>query len=303
MTLNQEYITFMTTLQTQLSMVPNGNATYATLIGNYMDDPTQLVDFWGLTTHTLYLFAFTIVTTIGYGSFAPKTSGGQIFCICYILIAVPLGAVCLGKVAGTLLELMEWGAYCLLPRVHKARKLADKDGVGVFDYEDMRVALGEVQSQEIDKEAFMEAVRELDPLEKHEFGVGKFTKLFLMVDTEEMQEARNGDRAKVCSILVIGWLLLGTFVFKNTESWTFVEGFYFCMVTLTTIGFGDYVPSSYMGENFHFIYCIIGLGLVATFLSSISALLSVRRRPTQTTGSASGENLDKPWSCFMVFRQ
>lgn len=80
-----EYAAFMSVLQTQLSMVPNGNATYATLIGNYMDDPTQMVDFWGPTTHTLYLFAFTIVTTIGYGSFAPKTAPGQIFCIVYIL--------------------------------------------------------------------------------------------------------------------------------------------------------------------------------------------------------------------------
>lgn len=81
-----EYAAFMQTLQAQLSMVPNGNATYATLIGNYMDDPTQMQDFWGPTQHTLYLFAFTIVTTIGYGSFAPKTSPGQIFCIVYILV-------------------------------------------------------------------------------------------------------------------------------------------------------------------------------------------------------------------------
>lgn len=204
---------------------------------------------------------------------------------------------------------MEWAAYCLHPRVHRARKAANKDGVGVFDYEDIRVALGEVQSHDIDQKSFMAAIKELDPMETHEFGIGKFTKLFLMVDTEEMQEARNGDRAKVCSILVVGWLILGTFTFKNSEGWTFVEGFYFCMVTLTTIGFGDYVPGadhaapatrsprqsvracgrqtadsepllvlsagSTMGENFHFVYCIIGLGLVATFLSSISAILAV----------------------------
>lgn len=142
---------------------------------------------------------------------------------------------------------MEWGAYCLNPRIHRARKAADKDGVGVFEYEDIRVAIGEVQSHDIDKKAFMSAVKELDPLEQHEFGIGKFTKLFLMVDTEEMQEARNGDRAKVCSLLVIGWLLLGTFVFKQSEGWTFVEGFYFCIVTLTTIGFGDYVPGAAPG--------------------------------------------------------
>ena len=64
----------------------NGPAMYQALIDNYMQDPNTLVDVWGPTTNTLYLFAFTIVSTIGYGTFAPKTAGGQIFTIFYALV-------------------------------------------------------------------------------------------------------------------------------------------------------------------------------------------------------------------------
>jgi hypothetical protein len=64
----------------------NGPAMYQSLIDNYMQDPNALVDVWGPTTNTLYLFAFTIVSTIGYGTFAPKTAGGQIFTIFYALV-------------------------------------------------------------------------------------------------------------------------------------------------------------------------------------------------------------------------
>ena len=38
------------------------------------------------------------------------------------------------------------------------------------------------------------------------------------------------------------YLSLGALIFSEWESWSFTEGFYFSFITLTTIGFGDYVP-------------------------------------------------------------
>lgn len=45
--------------------------------------------------------------------------------------------------------------------------------------------------------------------------------------------------------LLIGCLLFvltPTFVFSYMESWSKLEAIYFVIVTLTTVGFGDYVP-------------------------------------------------------------
>jgi hypothetical protein len=72
--------------------------------------------------------------------------------------------------------------------------------------------------------------------------------------------------------MVLGWLLLGMRYFGKAEGWTMVEAFYFGIVTLTTIGFGDYVPTTPAGDAFHFLFCIFGLGLVATLLGALSAL-------------------------------
>ena len=42
--------------------------------------------------------------------------------------------------------------------------------------------------------------------------------------------------------IIIGYVLLGGYMFYKSESWGYGNAAYFCVITLTTIGFGDFVP-------------------------------------------------------------
>ena len=55
---------------------------------------------------------------------------------------------------------------------------------------------------------------------------------------------RKGKYVKIFMIVTIGYVifvLIPAFAFSSFENWTVSESIYFAMITLTTIGFGDYV--------------------------------------------------------------
>uniref|UniRef100_A0AAY4AJ75 Potassium channel domain-containing protein n=1 Tax=Denticeps clupeoides TaxID=299321 RepID=A0AAY4AJ75_9TELE len=107
--------------------------------------------FWKFTSSSV--FAATVVTTIGYGNMSPVTVYGQIFCVFFALIGIPLNMVVLNKV----------GQYMLARMNHKVSPSHQENFSSLAQYK--------------------------------------------------------------CSF----------------EGWTYTESVYYCFITLSTIGFGDFV--------------------------------------------------------------
>ena len=64
---------------------------------------------------------------------------------------------------------------------------------------------------------------------------------------EELDALEDEDRVPISLVflLVLGYIILGAFMFSIWEKWGPIEGAYFCFTTLTTIGFGDLVPGKH----------------------------------------------------------
>ena len=98
--------------------------------------------------------------------------------------------------------------------------------------------------------------------------------------------ARARARASVSLGINFVWIFGGAQLFASLEGWTYVKGLYFVTVTLTTIGLGDVVPATEQGENVHFFYCAIGLGLLAVLISASSEFLTKVWKPGGEGGGA-----------------
>ncbi len=71
--------------------------------------------------------------------------------------------------------------------------------------------------------------------------------------------------------LVAGALVLtGTIFYWRAEDWTIIEALYFSVVTLTTIGYGDFTPTSAGTQIFTIIYILTGLGVFVALLASVA---------------------------------
>ena len=70
-------------------------------------------------------------------------------------------------------------------------------------------------------------------------------------------------------VTVLGLIGLGTILFHSLEAWTWIQSFYFSVVTLTTVGFGDLVPTTDLTRLCVAIYILIGVGAVLASLGII----------------------------------
>ena len=73
-------------------------------------------------------------------------------------------------------------------------------------------------------------------------------------------------------------LATGTAFYHFVEGWRWLDSLYFCVITLSTVGYGDFSPKTDPGKIFTIVYVFIGIGLlVAVFTRMAEALLETQR--------------------------
>lgn len=78
-------------------------------------------------------------------------------------------------------------------------------------------------------------------------------------------------------IIVFTWISIGIFTFHELEDWTWTQCFYYSVTTLTTVGYGDLVPTHDLSRFVAAWYILIGVTITLGALGYIGSYYLEKR--------------------------
>ena len=103
---------------------------------------------------------------------------------------------------------------------------------------------------------------------------------------QRSQRLEEDPQFRALVVLVIATLLTGTVFYSLHEGRSVVDSFYFCVTTLTTVGFGDLTPTTVLSKLFTVVYILTGISIILGFIDVVAR--ETRRR--RIVGDGDGED-------------
>ena len=80
-------------------------------------------------------------------------------------------------------------------------------------------------------------------------------------------------------LFILLTLLVGaTLFYSSVEGWSIIDALYFSVMTMSTIGYGDLVPTTTWSKSFTIIFSILSISFFAAVIAKIVANVLERKK-------------------------
>ncbi|GMT06359.1 hypothetical protein PENTCL1PPCAC_28533 [Pristionchus entomophagus] len=187
-------------------------------------------------------FATTVITTIGYGNLVPTTTPGRVACIIFALFGIPLLLVTIADIGKFLSEFLSF-----LYRSYRAFKRKIRRHSRRISHHYRSTSHSHGDSHEGTRESSKAGSINLNDMSSD--------------DESTMEERELRIPVFMVLLVLLAYTAIGGYLFKSWEDLPYFEAFYFCFITMATVGFGDIVPTEQVYMFFTMLYIIFGLSL------------------------------------------
>lgn len=252
------------------------NTSLNAVLGDPAEFPWRNWDIFGSC-----FFCFTIVTTIGYGTFGPATQGGRAFTCVFLLLGIPWNVYTYANLGKTITELI-FGPVRPFTERFIRRALGshadvDRDGDKSISPDEIIEGFrraGWLKPSSAEEGKLRAAVAEFDKDGEPGLSSAEF-ELFV----EHCAEVASAKVETLCTfVLFILSLIVFGVVLPVTEGpvgWRGIDGLYFSLITFSTVGLGDLTLSLSNAGSLHgqfefwlFVLYSVELALLGACISS-----------------------------------
>jgi len=90
-------------------------------------------------------------------------------------------------------------------------------------------------------------------------------------------------------LILVVYLIGGACIFSAVEKWAWVESIYFCVVSLSTVGYGDETPNTAAMKMFTVVYIYFGIAFVASIVGQLVGKAVTKGR-SKSSDESEGES-------------
>lgn len=92
---------------------------------------------------------------------------------------------------------------------------------------------------------------------------------------------KSDEEFRILIFVLITLIASGTIFYSSVEGWEVIDSLYFSVMTMSTIGYGDFHPTTTLSKLFTIIYALLSIGVFVAVVTKIVATILDKKRESK----------------------